>query len=129
MDYSNRQRAWKILRPLGTNLAIVVDKVNNMLVSTSLPIEYRLDIQRCKPSKGGRYIVKYGYLTLLKAGESDFPFEKVWIKGVTPKVTHFLWLVFKKGISIIDNLRKRGQILVNRCSLCYKVEESLAHLC
>lgn len=59
----------------------------------------------------------------------DFPIRKVWMRGVTPKVTHFLRLVFRKQISTIDNLRKRGQILVNRCSLCYKAEELVDNLC
>lgn len=96
MDDSNRKRAWNIPWPLGTNLAIAANMVNNMLFTAPLPLEYGHDIPRWKPRKGGLYIVKFGYFILLEEGVRDFPIKKVWIKGVTPKVTHFLWLVFIK---------------------------------
>lgn len=96
MDDTNRKRVWKILHPLGTKLAITAYVVNNILVTTSLPLDYKPNIPRWKLGKGGMYIVKYGYLALLEEGESDFPIKKVWIKGITSKVTHFIWLVFRK---------------------------------
>jgi len=104
-------------------------EVNTLLWEAPLPLIDGPNILRWKLRKRGTYSMKSSYLAMLEEHPNDFPVKKIWMKGVTHKVTHFLWLVYRKRIATIDNLRKRGQILVNRCSLYYKVEETMDHLC
>lgn len=108
MDDSIKLRSWKILRPLGHDLSTVAKVVYNILAFTPLPLDNDLDISRCKLGKGGMYKVTWGYLALLDMDEDISPIKKIWIKGVTSKVTYYLWLVFRKRILTIDKLRKRG---------------------
>lgn len=96
MDDSNKQKAWKILRPLDQELATILEMVNNMLVMKCFPLNYGLDIPRWNPGKGGMYLEKCGYLSLLEINAFNFPIKKAWMKDVTPKLTHFLWLIFRK---------------------------------
>jgi len=45
-----------------------------------------------------------------------------------PKIGFFLWLVVRDRLLTLDNLRKRGLIVRNRCILCGRVEEMINHL-
>lgn len=54
--------------------------------------------------------------------------SKVWIKGFTPKVNIFFWLLVLSKILTTDNLSKRGFPIPNRCYLCLKETKSVDHL-
>jgi hypothetical protein len=43
-------------------------------------------------------------------------------------VAFFAWLVALEKILIIDNLRKRHVIVVDRCYICKRDEESVDHI-
>lgn len=45
-----------------------------------------------------------------------------------PRVLVYGWLALQKIILTMDNLRRRGKILVNGCGMCLCEEESLYHL-
>ncbi|CAN0885613.1 Putative ribonuclease H protein At1g65750 [Linum grandiflorum] len=61
-------------------------------------------------------------------GASSFPSETVWVRFVPTKVQAFVWMAYHKKFATLDNLQKRGCILVNRCVLCCKCLESTNHL-
>ncbi|CAL1392585.1 unnamed protein product [Linum trigynum] len=61
-------------------------------------------------------------------GDTAFPFKLVWNPCVPSKICCFLWMVSHEKIATVDNLRKRGMILPNWCSLCKQHEESISHL-
>jgi zinc-binding in reverse transcriptase len=44
------------------------------------------------------------------------------------RVLIFAWLLLRYSILIIDNLKKRGWQLPNRCIMCLSAEESINHL-
>lgn len=50
------------------------------------------------------------------------------MKDLTPKVNIFYWLAIQNRILMVENLRKCGMKLPNRCSLCRKEEENVNHL-
>ena len=54
--------------------------------------------------------------------------NKAWIKGLTPKINIFFWIFLQNKILTLDNLRKRGINVVNRCSLCKEGYEDRNHL-
>ncbi|CAI0428536.1 unnamed protein product, partial [Linum tenue] len=61
-------------------------------------------------------------------GVLNFPVLSVWRKVVPLKVNFFIWCAFHAKILTIDNLKRRGFALANRCLLCGASEESIDHL-
>lgn len=51
-----------------------------------------------------------------------------WNKLVPPKILAFCWIARLHKILTVDELRRRGHVLVNGCLLCLKVEEAANHL-
>ena len=41
---------------------------------------------------------------------------------------HFVWIAVHGQILTLDNLMLRGRILVNRCCMCHRNEETVDHL-
>ncbi|CAL1402815.1 unnamed protein product [Linum trigynum] len=58
----------------------------------------------------------------------DFPVEKVWVSWIPSKICYFIWLVYHNKVLTLDNLKKRGWCLANKCVLCMKDEESVHHM-
>ena len=50
------------------------------------------------------------------------------MKGMTPKVNIFFWILLQNKVLTIDNLIKRGFVIINRCALCKKDGESVDHI-
>ena len=50
------------------------------------------------------------------------------MKGMTPKVNIFFWILLQNKILTLDNLKKRGFFIVNHCVLCKNDEESVDHI-
>ncbi|CAI0554757.1 unnamed protein product [Linum tenue] len=61
-------------------------------------------------------------------GVENFPSKTVWHCIIPSKICIFLWLVFHKRILTIDNLKRKGISLPNRCALCKVEEESANHI-
>ena len=43
---------------------------------------------------------------------------RAWIKGLTPKINIFYWILLQQKIPTQDNLQKGGINVVNQCNLC-----------
>ncbi|CAN0884339.1 LINE-1 retrotransposable element ORF2 protein [Linum grandiflorum] len=68
-------------------------------------------------------------LMLIKfPGSEVFPSTTIWISTIPTKVCCSSWMASLNAIATIDNLRKRGMMVPNRCSLCCMAEESVGHL-
>ena len=50
------------------------------------------------------------------------------MKGLTPKVNIFFWILLQNKILTLENLKKRGFIIVNRCVLCKNDGELVDHI-
>ncbi|CAN0887943.1 Putative ribonuclease H protein At1g65750 [Linum grandiflorum] len=61
-------------------------------------------------------------------GSALFPTSVVWIPSVPTKVCCFIWMASLNSIATVDNLRRRGVIMPNRCVMCCHAEESTSHL-
>ncbi|CAN1227357.1 hypothetical protein LINGRAPRIM_LOCUS1168, partial [Linum grandiflorum] len=61
-------------------------------------------------------------------GIDEFPSSVIWVSSAPTKVCSFTWQASLNSITTIDNLRRRGMIVPNRCALCYNSEESVSHL-
>jgi hypothetical protein len=80
------------------------------------------------PSRKGKFEVKSFYRVLLPRGSSSFPWKSIWRTKAPLRVAFFAWKAARSKILTLDNLRKRGMIIVNRCWLCESEEELVDHL-
>jgi hypothetical protein len=72
--------------------------------------------------------VKSFYFILNSSISFPFPCNSIWHTKVPPRVAFFVWSAALCKILTLDNLRKRNIVLVNRCGMCKKEEESIDHL-
>ena len=54
--------------------------------------------------------------------------QSIWKLKAPPRVVIFDWLVLRKRIPSMDNLRRRGMTIANGCPMCLRDEESVDHL-
>jgi hypothetical protein len=79
-------------------------------------------------SRKGSFEVKTYYLALSANGHSAFPWKSIWRTKAPPRVAFFVWTAVRGKILTLDNLRRRGMVVVNRCWLCESDGESVDHL-
>jgi hypothetical protein len=61
-------------------------------------------------------------------GSCLFPWKSIWKVKVLVRVSFFAWTAALDRILTVDNLRKRGLIVVDWCSMCKRSGESVDHL-
>jgi hypothetical protein len=67
------------------------------------------------PSCKGLFEVKSYYRVLSSTGASFFPWKSIWRSKAPPRVAFFAWTAARGKILTVDNLRRRGMVVVNRC--------------
>ena len=79
-------------------------------------------------AKDGNFVVKrlYGELDLRR--EIVFPSKVIWNAWAPPEAKIFAWEATWNKILTLDNIKKRGWEVANRCYFCKKEEESTDHL-
>jgi hypothetical protein len=80
------------------------------------------------PSRKGRFEVKSFYRMLSPRGLASFPWKSVWKSKAPHRVAFFVWTAVHNKILTLDNLGRRGLVVVNRCWLCETDGESVDHL-
>ena len=76
----------------------------------------------------GSFFVKSTYTFMFSKDPCPIVWRKVWITNLIPKINFFWWMA-QHGIFLrIDNSRKRGFYITNRCYICKEKEESISHL-
>ncbi|CAL1367533.1 unnamed protein product [Linum trigynum] len=81
------------------------------------------------PTNGFSVHSAFDHLAAARTVETpEFPSKVIWQSSVPNKICIFLWLVYHKKILTIDNLKKKGLHIPNRCVLCKGDEESPNHL-
>ena len=83
---------------------------------------------RWKEAKGSNFSVKSFHSAM--EGSSTVPFLKsiIWSPCVPTKVGFFAWESTWGKALTLDQLKKRGWSLPNKCYLCCATEESIDHL-
>ena len=80
------------------------------------------------PSRKGGFEVKSFYRALSAQGPISFPWKSIWRSKAPPRVAFFAWTAARGKILTLDNIRRRGMVVVNRCWLCELDGESVDHL-
>jgi hypothetical protein len=92
------------------------------------PLPQEVDSMVWIPSSRHIFVMK-SYYSILQSGEhSSFPSKSIWKVKAPPRIAFFLWVVALGRILMVDNLKRWGFQLVNRCCLCKKDEETINHL-
>ena len=74
------------------------------------------------------FSVRHMYRKLMFSPPLDFPSRSIWNPIVPPKLGFFAWEASWGKVLTLDQLKRRGIPLVNRCFLCEENEETIDHL-
>ena len=81
-----------------------------------------------KETRPDGFAVKLMYRKLIHFPPTDFPWYSIWNPIVPPKLDFFAWEASWDKVLTLDQLKRRGFTLVNRCFLCEEEEETIDHL-
>ena len=81
-----------------------------------------------KGSSHGNFSVRTMYNGLDFSPDIDFPFRSVWNSAIPSKISFFTWKASWEKVITLDQLKRRGRTLGNRCSFCEEDEETIDHL-
>ena len=81
-----------------------------------------------KETKDEIFSIKSLYSALVSRSVVQFPNSIIWSPWVPTKVGFFAWEASWGKVLSLDQLKKRGRILANRCFLCCGKEESIDHI-
>ena len=74
------------------------------------------------------FSVRHMYRKLMFSPPLDFPSRSIWNPIVPPKLGFFAWEASWGKVLTLDQLKRRGIPLVNKCFLCEENEETIDHL-
>ncbi|KAF5481657.1 hypothetical protein F2P56_002294 [Juglans regia] len=128
MSYSNGEVHWDVrfFRPVQDWEIEEVTDFFRLLYSVDIDnmrgIKFTGDIQHLKSC------VRSYYKMFSDQRYISFPWKSIWKAHVPSKVAIFVWIAAIGNIQTIDNLRKRGMIVMEWCFMCKKAAESVDHL-
>ena len=81
-----------------------------------------------KETMNDGFSVRLMYRKLIYSLPTDFPCRSIWNPIVPPKLGFFAWEASWGKVFTLDQLKRRGIPLINRCFLCEDDEETIDHL-
>ena len=86
------------------------------------------DLMLMREAKDGCFSVKLFYKVLFGSNSIFFPHQLIWSTWVPTKMSFFAWEASWGKVLTLDQIKKRGRALANRCFLCGNDEETIDHL-
>jgi hypothetical protein len=80
------------------------------------------------PSCKGKFKVRSFYRILASREANPFPWKSIWRTKVPLRVAFFAWTAALGKILTLDNIRKRGIVVINGCCMCESEGGSVNHL-
>ena len=81
-----------------------------------------------KGARNDAFSVSSMYRVLECFPQVAFPSRSIWNSVVPPRMGFFAWEVSRGKVLTLDQLKRRGRALANRCFLCEEDEEDINHL-
>ena len=81
-----------------------------------------------KNDKEKGFSVKSMYKGFDPSPAFEFPYRLIWNPVVPPKIGVFVWEATWGKVLTLDQLKRCGMTLVNRCFMCEEDEENIDHL-
>ena len=79
-------------------------------------IENQEDLMFLKETKNGNFSVKLLFKAMDRFENVVFPYKFIWNSWVPTKVDFFAWEASWGKFLTLDNLKKKGKALANKCS-------------
>ena len=86
------------------------------------------DLMLMREAKDGCFSGKLFYKVLFGSNSIVFPHQLIWSNWVPTKMSFFAWEASWGKMLTLDQIKKQGRALANRCFLCGKDEETIDHL-
>lgn len=99
-----------------------------MIHMAQTTIEAGQDGTRWKWTDTGTFTVKSAYGAIKNEPHISNNLHRIWKTKAPPRFKVFGWIMIRNKILTIDNLQRKGMILVNRCIMCKKANETVKHL-
>ncbi|XP_059638831.1 uncharacterized protein LOC132281113 [Cornus florida] len=102
-----------------SNCKELIDKIINKISHWNTKLLSLAGDSDCwiwKPNSQGRFDVRSFFRSLTAEPGGSFPWKSVWRSKAPLKVAFFAWTSILGKILTQDNLRRRNQVVVNRCS-------------
>ena len=80
------------------------------------------------PSRKGKLEVRSFYRILASKDFIPFPWKSIWRTKAPSRVTFFAWTAALGKTLTLDNVWKRGIVVINQCCMCELEGESIDHL-
>jgi hypothetical protein len=77
------------------------------------------------PNRKGKFEVRSFYNEIISKVRCPFPWKSIWRTKALPRVAFFIWSAALGKILTLDNLRKKNMVLINRCGMCKRYEETI----
>ena len=128
-DFSREDGGWSpvFLRPLNDWEVAEVERFLLLLHNKKIR-PFQEDRLLLKETLTNGFSVSLMYRKLRYSLPTDFPWQSIWNPIVPPKLGFFSWEASWGKVLTLDQLKRRGISLVNRCCLCEENEETIDHL-
>ena len=128
-DSSRKEGGWSpiFLKPFNDWEMEEVERFLHFLVNKKIR-PYQEDRLLLKESRTPGFSVSLIYRKLRYSPPTDFPWRSIWNPIVPPKLGFFAWEASWGKVLTLDQLKRKGIPLVNRCCLCEENEETIDHL-
>jgi hypothetical protein len=128
LDFSSGSQQWNVTFMRSLNDWEVEDLAPFYSLLYSSTLNGGVDKIWWVPNRKGKFEVKSFYNILISNVNAPFPWKSIWRTKAPPRVAFFIWSTALGKILTMDNLRKKNMVLINRCGMCKKDEESIDHL-
>ena len=81
-----------------------------------------------KGSRNDAFSVKIMYRMLDCSPQVVFPSCTIWNPVIPPRIGFFAWEASWEKVLMLDQLKRQGRALADRCILCEEDEEDINHL-
>jgi hypothetical protein len=112
--------------PISTMAEEQYDQLRMQMAQTTLTTDQ--DRARWNWTENGEFTVKSAYEAVKKVPHISNNLHRIWKTKVPPRFKVFAWIMIQNKILTIDNLKKKGMILVNKCVMCKRENETVKHL-
>ena len=128
-DSSREDGGWSLvfLRPFNDWEVEEVERFLHFLHNKKIRL-FQEDRLLLKESMIDGFSVRHMYRKLMYSLPTYFPCRSIWNPIVLSKLGFFAWEASWGKVLILDQLKRRGIPLVNRCFLCEENEETIDHL-
>lgn len=131
IKYISPSRCWlRLADSLGNtpHWIHLAEELQSLLKGIRIPYFTHTDKLVWTANPSGSFSVKSAYNLLVASFNDCYSWKEVWNSQLIPKINFFWWTTLHGKILTIDNLKRRGFTLANKCVMCNCAEESINHL-